>query len=187
GDTPRDRRAALWQVSAIERDTRSLFAGESPPEREPARLGGLSALEVTLADYRLAGITTGPQVMAHLRERLRARGVMTAEEVRHAKDGSVVRTAGHVIVRQRPGSAKGFLFLTLEDETGLSNAIMTPKQVARFRVPLHASALLEIAGPVQNVDGVVHVKLRHLAPLGLGADGAAATSADAVPEGRSYR
>jgi error-prone DNA polymerase len=93
-----------------------------------------------------------------------------------------------VIVRQRPGSAKGFLFLTLEDETGLANAILTPKQVARFRVPLHASALLEIAGPVQHVDGVVHVKLRQLAPLALQAeDGAAAHAAADVPEGRSYR
>ena len=93
--------------------------------------------------------------------------------------GSIVRTAGHVIVRQRPGSAKGFLFLTLEDETGLCNAVMTPRQVERFRVPLHASPLLEIAGPVQNVEGVVHVKLRHLAPMD--------TRGAVLPAGRSYR
>jgi len=135
--------------------------------------------ENTLAAYRLAGLTTGPQVMAHLRPALRARGLVTAEEVRTAKDGQVVRTAGHAIVRQRPGSAKGFLFLTLEDETGLCNAVLTPRQAERFRVPLHASNLLEIAGPVQNVESVVHVKLRHLAPLD--------TRGAALPWSRSYR
>lgn len=177
--TPRDRRAALWQVSSIDRDHRSMFAGQTSRDHAPAALGTLSSLENTLADYRLAGITTGPQVMTHLRETLRDRGLLTAEEVRTARDGTIVRTAGHVIVRQRPGSAKGFLFLTIEDETGLSNAIMTPRQVERFRIPLHASNLMEIAGAVQNVDGVVHVKLRHLAPLDLrGAP---------LPASRSYR
>lgn len=178
-DAPSDRRAALWQVAAIERDSHSLFAGHTPHEREPAALDAFSPLESTLADYRLAGITTGPQVMAHLRRALSARGLLTAAEVRTAKSGTIVRTAGHAIVRQRPGSAKGFLFLTLEDETGLSNAILTPKEVERFRVPLHASNLLEIAGPVQNVDDVVHVKLRHLAPLDL--------RGEHLPAGRSYR
>ncbi len=178
-DTAGDRRAALWQVAAIERDSHSLFAGQSPREREPATLDAFSPLESTLADYRLAGITTGPQVMAHLREALSARGLLTAAEVRTAKSGTLVRTAGHAIVRQRPGSAKGFLFLTLEDETGLSNAILTPREVERFRIPLHASNLLEIAGPVQNVDDVVHVKLRHLAPLDL--------RGDHLPAPRSYR
>jgi error-prone DNA polymerase len=70
-----------------------------------------------------------------------------------------------VIVRQRPGSAKGFCFLTLEDETGTSNAVLTPRQFQRFRAPLHAASILEIAGPVQNVDSVVHVRVRELRPL----------------------
>jgi error-prone DNA polymerase len=179
--TPGPRRAALWQVAAIERDPSSLFAGQMPREETPAArapLEEMSALETTLADYRMGGLTTGPQVMAHLRPALRARGVLSARELRDVPDGKAVRTAGHVIVRQRPGSAKGFLFLTLEDETGLSNAIMTPQMRDRFRAPLHSASLVEIAGPLQNVDGVIHVKLRHLAPLDL---------TGALPSARSYR
>ena len=80
-------------------------------------------------------------------------------------DGRFVRTAGFVIVRQRPGSAKGFCFLTLEDETGTSNAILTPRDFRRFRAPLHTSSVVEIAGPLQNVDGVIHVRVHRLLPL----------------------
>ena len=166
--TPRERRAALWQVAGIERDNHSLFAGHGAREPEAPGLTALSALEETLADYRLSGLTPGPQIMAHLRPALAARGVITAAELAATPDGSPVHTAGHIIVRQRPGSAKGFLFLTLEDETGLSNAIVTPDQAERFRVPLNAASLVEIRGALQNVDGVVHVKLRHLAPLNPG-------------------
>jgi error-prone DNA polymerase len=176
--TPATRRAALWQVAGIERDTGSLFAGHMPRDEGESPLEELSPLETTLADYRIAGLTTGPQIMTHLRPALRERGILTAAELQGVPDGTFVRTAGHVIVRQRPGSAKGFLFVTLEDETGLANAIMTPKQVERFRTPLHASNLLEIAGPLQNVDGVIHVKLRQLAPLDL---------AGVLPPSRSYR
>jgi error-prone DNA polymerase len=168
GDTPRERRAALWQVAGIERDSRSLFAGHGTRDTSEPGLSALSPLEETLADYRLAGLTTGPQIMAHLRPALRARGLLTAADLTHTANGTPVHTAGHVIVRQRPGSAKGFLFLTLEDETGLSNAIVTPDQAERFRVPLNAASLVEIRGPLQSVDGVIHVKLRHLAPLDLG-------------------
>jgi len=176
--TPRSRRAALWQVSGIERDRHSLFSGQMPPGDVEPCLSPLSALEQTLADYRLAGLTTGPQIMNHLRPALHKRGFKTAADLTGIPDGQPVRLAGHVIVRQRPGSAGGFVFLTLEDETGLANAVLTPDQVERFRVPLQAASLLEIAGPLQHVDGVIHVRLRHLAPLDLSAS---------LPPERSYR
>ena len=160
------RRAALWQVAALERDPRSLFAGTSPPSAT-SPLPEMSALEETLADYRTSGISTGPHVMAHLRRRLAQRGVLSASELRDVPNGRWVRTAGHVIVRQRPGSANGICFLTLEDETGTSNAVLTPQQFRRFRVPLHISPLVEIAGPLQNVDGVLHVRVKRLIALGL--------------------
>ncbi len=163
------RRAALWQVAAVERDPRSLFAGAEPTGADaPSPLSELSPLEDTLADYRTTGITTGPHVMAHLREGLRKRGVLATREVRDVPNGRFVRTAGHVIVRQRPGSASGVCFLTLEDETGTTNGVMMPDEFERFRAPLHTAAMLEIAGPVQNVDGVVHVRVRDLRPLDLG-------------------
>jgi error-prone DNA polymerase len=115
--------------------------------------------------------------MAHLRPALRQRGVLSAAELRDAPNGRFVRVAGHVIVRQRPGSAKGFCFITLEDETGTLNGVFTPDQFARLRGPLHAAPLLEIAGPVQNVDGVIHVRVREVRPLAAGS----------VPASHDYR
>jgi len=162
--TARTRRSALWQVAALERMPGSLFAGMQPPE-EPSPLPETSAFEDTLSDYRTSGITTGPQILSHLRPALRARGVLSAEQLRRMRDGSMVRTAGHVIVRQRPMSAKGFCFLTLEDETGTSNAILTPAAFQRFRAPLHASSIVEIRGPLQSVEGVTHVRVRELRAL----------------------
>jgi error-prone DNA polymerase len=163
------RRSALWQVGALERDPRSLFAGVPPPDAEaPSPLDELDALETTLADYRSTGLTTGPHVMAHLRPALTRRGVLTTRELRDAPNGRFVRVAGHVIVRQRPGSAKGFCFVTLEDETGTTNGVFTPDQFERLRGPLHAAPLLEIAGPVQNVDGVIHVRVREVRPFAMG-------------------
>jgi error-prone DNA polymerase len=160
------RRAALWQVAAIERDPRSLFAGTPPPEAA-SPLPEMSALEETLADYRSSGVSTGPHVMAHLRARLAQRRVLSAAELRDVPNGRWVRAAGHVIVRQRPGSAKGMCFLTLEDETGTANAVLTPQQFRRFRVALHTAPLVEIAGPVQNVDGVLHLRVKRLIALDL--------------------
>jgi error-prone DNA polymerase len=160
----RTRRSALWQVAAVERDPRSLFAGVAPdPAAAPLR--EMSPLEQTLADYRLSGLTTGPQLLAHLRPELRRRGVLTAAELRRTADGRPVRTAGHIIVRQRPATAKGLCFLSLEDETGTSNAVLTPERFRRFRVPLHAASVIEIAGPLQNRDGVTHVRVRELRAL----------------------
>ncbi len=158
------RRSALWQIAALERDPNSLFAGTAP-RRTRSPLPEMSAFEETAADYRTTGITTGPHVMIHLRERLKARGVLSAAELRRVPDGRFVRTAGHVIVRQRPGSAKGFCFLTLEDETGTSNAILTPYWFRRFRTPLHAASIVEIAGPIQNQSGVIHLRVKEMHAL----------------------
>jgi error-prone DNA polymerase len=173
----RSRRAALWQVAALERDPRSLFAGIPPPPAD-SPLPEMTPVERTLADYRRSGITTGPHMMCHLRAELARRGVLRAADLRDAQDGSYVRTAGHCIVRQRPGSAKGFCFLTLEDETGTSNAILTPRVFSRFRMALHGAALVEVAGPLQHVDGVIHVRVRELRALATGS---------ALPRSHDYR
>jgi error-prone DNA polymerase len=191
-DAAASRRAALWQVAGIERDSRSLFAGTPPPDGD-APLPAMSPLEETLADYRASGLTTGPHVMTHLRDTLRRRGLLSAAALRDVPDGRWARTAGHVIVRQRPGSAKGMCFLTLEDETGTANAVLTPQQFRRFRVPLHTASLLEIAGPVQNVDGVVHLRVRELRPLSLAVAAPPAKHWDAfepdalLPDSHDYR
>ena len=138
----------------------------------------MSPLEITLTDYRRSGLTTGPQILTHLRPGLAKRGVLTASELRSVPDGRFVRTAGHTIVKQRPGTAKGFCFLTLEDETGTCNAILTPRVFQRFRVPLHTAPILEIAGPLQNVDNVIHVRVRELRPL---------VPREGLPESHDYR
>jgi error-prone DNA polymerase len=171
------RRAALWQVAAQERDPRSLFAGVAPAAA-PSPLPEMTALEDALADYRRSGVTTGPHLMSFLRPALARRGVLRTAELRGLPDGRFVRTAGHCIVRQRPGSAKGFCFLTLEDETGTANAVLTPRAFRRFRVPLHGASLLEVAGPLQHVDGVIHVRVRELRPLAPAAE---------LPRGHDYR
>jgi error-prone DNA polymerase len=147
----------------------------------------MTPLEQTLADYRIAGMTTGPQILAHLRAGLTARGLLTAATLRDTPNGRYVRTAGHVIVRQRPGSARGFCFLTLEDETGTSNAVLTPDQFRRFRVPLHTSSLVEVAGPVQNVEGVVHVRVRELRSLSWREHDPSLAARSTLPDSHDYR
>ena len=127
----------------------------------------MSPLDRTLADYRTTGLTAGPQVMSYLREELRRDGVLSARELKRARHGSYVKIAGLVIVRQRPGTAKGFCFLTLEDETGTSNAVVVPDMFQRHRTIIHTASLLQVEGPVQIVDDVIHVRARKFKALSL--------------------
>jgi error-prone DNA polymerase len=127
----------------------------------------MSLLERTLADYRGTGLTVGPHLIRHLREELNAKGVTRASDLPRARDGKWAKIAGLVIVRQRPGSAKGFCFLTLEDETGLANAVVVPKMFERHRTVIHTAPLLLVEGPLQIVDGVIHVRARRFERLEL--------------------
>jgi error-prone DNA polymerase len=92
-------------------------------------------------------------------------GVWTAGDLPTARHGQIVRIAGNVICRQRPGTAKGFVFISLEDETGVSNAIVTPKLFEELRLVITQEQFLEIEGPVQNTDNVVVVKARRILPM----------------------
>lgn len=127
----------------------------------------MSALEHTLADYKGTGITVGPHIMTHLRAQLRREGVLRAADLAAVRNGTWTKIAGLVIVRQRPGTAKGFCFITLEDETGTSNAVVVPDLFQRYRAVIHTAALLWIEGPVQKVDGVIHVRARTLRALSM--------------------
>jgi error-prone DNA polymerase len=127
----------------------------------------MSPLDRTLADYRTLGLTAGPHLMTFLRSELTAAGVLSARELGRAQHGSWVKAAGLVIVRQRPGSAKGFCFLTLEDETGLGNVVVVPDLFQRHRSIIHTASLLLVEGPVQRVDDVIHVRARRFTPLRL--------------------
>src|SRR5438094_483033 len=170
------RREALWQAAAVERDPSSLLARVRPPAGD-APLLPMSAFEETAADYAATHLTPGPHIMAYLRDRLRAEGVLAARDLERLPNGAPVRVAGHVIVRQRPGTAKGMCFLTLEDETGTANAVVTPPLYEGSRVVLNTSPLLEVAGRLERVDGVTHVRAARFRRLEAPAE---------MPEGHDY-
>ena len=103
--------------------------------------------------------------MYYRRAELRRQGIRSAEELRHARNGEFVRTAGCVIARQRPGTAKGFIFISMEDETGIANVIVTPDLYDRDRLVVTRSKFLLVEGPLQNQDDVIHVKATRLTTL----------------------
>ncbi len=133
----------------------------------------MSLLDRTLADYKNSGLTVGPHILKHLRAELARDGVLRAVDLKEARDGSWAKIAGLVIVRQRPGTAKGFCFITLEDETGTANAVVVPDMFQRYRSVIHTAALLLIEGPLQKVtEGdthhpVIHVRARRIRALSL--------------------
>jgi error-prone DNA polymerase len=157
------RRAALWQAARIARPLGPLF--DAMPTQDPSPLPEMSPQEETEADYRSVQLTTGPHLMEHLREGLRARGVLSTTDLIHRPSGSRVRTAGVVIVRQRPETAKGFVFLTLEDEGGMAQAIIRPELFRRCRALIISSPALIVEGILQKEAGAVSVKAERLLRL----------------------
>lgn len=118
-----------------------------------------------MADYGAMEVTTGAHLIEHFRAQLRKEGVLTAMQLREVPNGSRVTTAGAVIVRQRPGTAKGFVFLTLEDETGLSQAIVNPQLFADERSTILGHSGLIVEGIVQNQEGQASVRAEKFRPL----------------------
>jgi len=131
------------------------------PKSSP--LAPMTLPERVRADYETMNLTTGPHPMKLLRENLL--NVWRAADLIHTRHGTTVQIAGNVICRQRPGTAKGFVFISLEDETGVSNAIVEPDLFERFRLLITEEAFLLIEGEVQNSDGVVLIKTRDIRPL----------------------
>lgn len=158
------RRHALWQVEALGRSG-ALFATAAPADDE-SPLPEMTDADALTADYRGTGITTGPHAMTFAREELKRAGVLSAAELMTVPDGRRARVAGVVIVRQHPQTAKGFVFITLEDETGFSNFIVTPQRFARDRELIVETNALIIEGVVQNQRGVVAIKADRFTPLG---------------------
>jgi error-prone DNA polymerase len=114
--------------------------------------------ERIVADYAGMGLTVGRHPMALRREELAARGIMRAIDIRQVRHGRRVRVAGMVITRQRPGTAKGFVFLTLEDETGIANIIIRPDLFARDRLVIVEEPFLIVDGILQQQDHVISVR-----------------------------
>jgi error-prone DNA polymerase len=167
-DRVEHRRDALWQVEETGRPVGPLLRGADHPSAdacEPMPLHTMTTDERLSADYSGTGLTTGPHPMAYHRAILRSEGILSATDLLQHPSNHPVRIAGCVIARQRPGTAKGFVFLSLEDETGIANVILTPDVFERDRMVVTCSRYLRIDGALQNQDGVIHVKAQRIAPL----------------------
>jgi error-prone DNA polymerase len=158
------RRDALWEAERALRPAGPLFeTAETPEPASP--LAPMTAPERIRADFYGTGVTIGPHPMKLYRDGLRTRGVVAAEDLQYEKHGRLVRVAGCVICRQRPGTAKGFMFLSLEDETGIANAIVEPDLFDAFRQTLVTAPYLLVEGILQNQQGAISVKLNRAEPL----------------------
>jgi error-prone DNA polymerase len=159
------RRAALWQAAQAARDAGELFEEGGNDTGTTSPLPEMSAAEDTMADYNAMELTTGRHLMEHFRPHLNQNGVLTAKQLKEVENGTRATTAGAVIVRQRPGTAKGFVFLTLEDETGLSQAIVNPQLFADERATILGNSGLIVQGIVQNQEGQPSVRAEKFWPL----------------------
>jgi error-prone DNA polymerase len=128
-------------------------------------LAPMNAEERIVADFHGTGLTVGPHPMAYHRSRMKELGVHPASELAGLPQGKNVRVAGCVIARQRPGTARGFLFLSLEDETGIANAIVTPDVFNQNRFLLASEHFILVEGVLQNQDNVISVKAAGVYPL----------------------
>src|SRR5688572_5146100 len=180
-----DRRSAMWQVERAIRPTGELFFQEHQERQEhqePQELGSpldeMNVHERLIADYTGTGLTVGPHPLTFRRQELAMKGVLPAIALPKTKSGRRVRTAGMVITRQRPGTAKGFVFLTLEDETGISNIIIRPDLYAADRLVVVESSFLLVEGVLQNQDGVTSIKAERMSKLDGFPDEAAIDSHD---------
>ena len=168
-----DRRSAMWQVERAIRPAGEMFEPRpwngmeplEPLEPTGSPLEEMNISERLIADYTGTGLTVGPHPLTFRRRELAMRGVVPALELPRLRAGRRVRTAGMVITRQRPGTAKGFVFLTLEDETGISNIIIRPDLYAADRTVVVESSFLLVEGILQNQDGVTSIKAERMSRL----------------------
>jgi error-prone DNA polymerase len=173
-----ERRSALWQIERAVRPAGELFAPDDDKSQIPkpksqedceSPLPVMDAGERLQADYAGTSLTIGPHPMALRRDDMALRGVLRASDLPQVRSGRRVRVAGMVITRQRPGTAKGFVFLTLEDETGISNIIVRPDLFDRERMTVIRRPFLIVDGVLQHQDGVLSVKAERVQPIDGGA------------------
>ena len=156
-----DRRQALWEVKGLSAAAPlPLFSWSETREAgaEPAvALPEMALSEHVVNDYQTLRLSLKAHPMSFLRARFQARRVRACHELRGLKDGAYVSVAGVVLVRQRPGSAKGVVFMTIEDETGVANAVVWPKTLERFRKVVMGARLIVIHGRIQRHEDIIHV------------------------------
>ncbi len=161
------RREALWQIERAARPAGALFEGlaDASAETEASPLAAMDPDERLMADFRGTGLTVGPHPMAYRRAQMKQKGIRRVADLARLRDGMNVRIAGAVIARQRPGTANGFVFLSIEDETGITNAILTPQVFEQYHSTVVGQQFLLIEGKLQNQEGVVSVKAERVQPL----------------------
>ena len=159
------RRADLWAAAVASPGPLFAAAGGEVMPCSASPLSEMDSDERLAADYAGSGVTLGPHPMTLRRRALMRQGITRAVDLRHHAHEARVRVAGSVIVRQRPGTAKGFVFLSLEDETGIANVIVTPQLFAGQRLALVSAPLLMVEGILQSQDGVLSIRAQRVTPL----------------------
>jgi error-prone DNA polymerase len=163
------RRDALWNTQLALRPVGELLE-EASVEVPASPLAAMTPLERLSADFRNSGLTIGAHPMRFHREELQRRGIVSVGAAARRRDGAGVRVAGAVICRQQPATAKGFVFVSLEDETGIINVIVPPALFQTVRATLISEPYLVISGVLQNQQGAISVKASHVAALRLEAE-----------------
>jgi error-prone DNA polymerase len=158
------RRDALWQVERAVRWSGPLLDELSEPDAT-SPLEAMTHEERLVADFRGTGLTVGPHPMQYRRAEMKKLGIYRASDLAQVPNGRRLRIGGCVIARQRPGTAKGMMFMSLEDETGIANAIIAPDLLQKNRVLLISERFLMVEGILQNQDNVIHVRAEKVSPL----------------------
>lgn len=154
-----DRRQALWEISALQDRPLALFEGQQSESilETQVTLPLMSTSEHVLQDYVSTGLSLKAHPISFVREKLQLLHVLSADEINQAKDGALVKVAGLVLVRQRPGTAAGICFITIEDETGIVNAVVFQNLFTKYRKEILSAKLLMIEGKLQREGEVIHV------------------------------
>jgi error-prone DNA polymerase len=157
-----DRRQALWEVSALQDRSVGMYQGQSAAAavEQSVQLPGMTLAEHVVEDYSSTALSLKAHPLRFVRERLNALGVVPLKTLEHAPDGMFVRVAGLVLVRQRPGTATGICFITLEDESHFANLVVFRKYFDKYRSEIVRARLLMVEGRVQREGSVVHVVVR---------------------------
>ena len=164
GEKSFHRRDAIWQVERAVRWSGPLL-DELPETDAESPLAIMTNEERLVADFRSTGLTVGPHPMQYRRAEMKRMGIYRAADLASLPHGRRLRIGGCVIARQRPGTAKGMMFMSLEDETGIANAIFSPDLLQKNRVLLISERFLMIEGILQNQDNVIHIRAEKVSPL----------------------
>ena len=167
------RREVLWQVKALRDEPLALFAAATARDAELVQeidepvvaLQPMTAGKEVVEDYRHVGLTLRQHPVSFLRADLTSRRIVSGTEAMQARDGTRLEAAGLVLVRQRPGSAKGVLFITLEDETGIANLVVWPTVFEQFRRIVMSASMIAVRGRIQREGQVVHLVVNRFVDL----------------------